>query len=322
MAEQSAVIGALLWLVLFFFEVADPLTSFIARLMLLAVLVIVPLGLSIVAETGEHRASDFLFRAAIYAQPVGALMVIISFLLPQGVMAALLALPWLALTALIALCGLRRLLSKEKLRAPEFAVNAGLAYVVVGGGWLVFSRYGLQPLGFGDTIVLLTAVHFHYAGFAAPLLAGFAGRVLDETSSASIKRIFKLSVIFIISGTPLVAAGITFSSALALLGAVVVTLGLLMLAALVLFRVVPQIRGRIAKALLVVSSLSSISAMALASIYAYSIVTKTLILNIDQMAASHGILNAFGFSLCGFLAWKLVRAAPPERKEKQLRRAA
>ena len=33
-------------------------------------------------------------------------------------------------------------------------------------------------LGFGDTIVLLTAVHFHYAGFALLLLAGLAGRRL------------------------------------------------------------------------------------------------------------------------------------------------
>jgi hypothetical protein len=63
------------------------------------------------------------------------------------------------------------------------------------------------------------------------------------------------------------------------------------------------LNSKAAQLLLVVSSLSSLVAMVLASLYAYSIVTQTLIINIPQMAMTHGLLNSFGFSLCGLLAW-------------------
>ena len=58
--------------------------------------------------------------------------------------------------------------------------DAGLVYLAVGGGWTVLAWGGLRPLGFAAPIVLLTAVHFHYAGFALPLLTGLAGRNLPR----------------------------------------------------------------------------------------------------------------------------------------------
>jgi hypothetical protein len=63
--------------------------------------------------------------------------------------------------------------------------------------------------------------------------------------------------------------------------------------------------------LLLVSSASSSLAMVLACLYAYSIVAGRLIINIPQMAMSHGVANALGFSLCGLIAWRFVR--PPAR---------
>jgi hypothetical protein len=62
-----------------------------------------------------------------------------------------------------------------------------MLYLPIGGAWLVASRLGIQPLGFGDTIVLLTAVHFHFAGFAAPVLAGLAGRTV-AAGTRSVER--------------------------------------------------------------------------------------------------------------------------------------
>jgi hypothetical protein len=46
--------------------------------------------------------------------------------------------------------------------------------------------------------------------------------------------------------------------------------------------------------------------MALASLYAYSIVFHKLIVDIPQMAMTHGVINAFGFALCGMVAWVLL----------------
>jgi hypothetical protein len=58
----------------------------------------------------------------------------------------------------------------------ELCLHAALVYWPVGCLWLVISRAGVNPLGFSDDIVLLTAVHFHYAGFAALTMLGMTGR--------------------------------------------------------------------------------------------------------------------------------------------------
>jgi hypothetical protein len=246
-----------------------------------------------------------LYRLAVMAQPFGAAAVIASFFLEQGIRAALLASAWLAVTSLIALYGLWRLSLKRLLTVEEVAIDVGLIYLSVGSGWLVMSRLGIQLLGFGDTIVLLTAVHFHYAGFAAPILTGLAGRRLVN-ATRNTRRLFVLVAIAVTIGTPLVAAGITVSPVLALVGALVISLGLALLAVLVIGRIVPALASLPPRLLLVISSASSLISMVLASLYAYSIVTKTLIVDIPHMAMSHGLMNAFGFALCGLLAWAIV----------------
>lgn len=127
--------------------------------------------------------------------------------------------------------------------------------MAIGGLWFTLARLRIQPLGFGDTIVLLTAVHFHFAGFAAPILAGLAGRTLDRSGSA--RRVFQFSAVGIVAGTPLVAAGITFSPVLALFGALVISVGLCLLAVVVLGWVVPSFRSAWVRFLFGVSSVSS-----------------------------------------------------------------
>ncbi|MBV9959994.1 MAG: YndJ family transporter, partial [Acidobacteria bacterium] len=111
----------------------------------------------------------------------------------------------------------------------------------------------------------------------------------------------------IILGTPLVAAGITFSPALGLVGTITVAVGLLLLGVLVIGWVVPRLESLAGRILLTISSAASSSAMVLACAYAYSIVARRLIISIPQMAVTHGLANAFGFSLCGLLAWALVK---------------
>jgi hypothetical protein len=305
--QTSALVGASLWLALVLLSVFNLLhLELIERLMLLATLVIVPLGLSLAATEDREGRCSLPLRAALFAQPVGALMVVCSVLLPQGWSAALLASGWLVVTMLIALSGIVRFLPRGASRVEEVSIDAGLLYIMVGGGWLVLARAGLQPLGFGDTIVLLTAVHFHYAGFAAPILAGLAGQQLHGASNWT-RRTLCVSVACIIAGTPLVAAGITFSPSLALTGAIVVAAGLLLLALLVLTKIMPALHSMLAQTLLIISSLSSAAAMVLACVYAYSIVSNKMVISIPQMAELHGVANAVGFSLCGLLAWSLIR---------------
>jgi hypothetical protein len=304
-ARIGAAIGAGLWLALLAVNISESgETALIQRILLLGILVIVPLGLSLVNEPGESES--LLFRLAVSAQPIAAGASAVSFLLQPGGPAAALVSSWLLVTTVLALFACWRILRRRSVVDREVAVDAALLYLPVGALWLLASRLGMQPMGFGDTIVLLTAVHFHFAGFAAPLLAGLTGRALAQLRLPA--KLFGLTVICIVGGTPLVAAGITFSPVIAWIGAVVISLGLVLLAVLVLVRVLPSLSSFVAQFLLVVSSLSSISAMLLACVYAYSLVADRMIIDIPQMALSHGVLNSFGFSLCGLLAWLIVNS--------------
>jgi hypothetical protein len=118
-----------------------------------------------------------------------------------------------------------------------------------------------------------------------------------------------IAAICVIAGTPLVAAGITASPVIALVGATVISWGLFCLALLNLGWIVPGLEP-FPKVLLMVSSLASIHAMVLACIYAYSIVFHKLIVDIPQMAMTHGIANSFGFALCGLTAWIMILRRP------------
>jgi hypothetical protein len=304
-ALTSASAGGAVWLASLFFQTSDSFeTELIKRIFLLGIFVIVPLGLSLVATTDRGRHS-ILYSLAVVTQPIGAVASCISFYLRPGLTAALLASTWLFVNTLIAFFGMWRFWRRGVYPAEEACVDVGLLYLPVGGIWFVMSRLGIQPFGFGDTIVLLTAVHFHFAGFAAPILAGMAGRLLNAQKRPP--ALFPLAVIGIIGGTPLVAAGITFSPALALIGALVISIGLTLLAGLVIGSLLRKVEPTTGRILLGISSLSSFSAMVLACLYAYSIVAKKLIIDIPQMAMTHGLLNAFGFATCGLIAWSIIK---------------
>lgn len=313
-SKASAIAGAFAWALIVLTRTSpSPEVDLINKILLLGFLVIVPLGISVVATPDRMGRHSFPYRSAVCLQPFGAICAVTAVFLEPGLSAAVLAAVWFVVTGLVASFGLWRFLPRGFNPAEEVGIDAGLVYLPIGGFWFVMSRFGMQPLGFGDTIVLLTAVHFHFAGFVAPILAGLAGRLIRQSRLPP--KLLPATVACIIVGIPLVAAGITTSPLLALIGAAIVSSGLAVLAISILGWVLPGLRSRTAQVLLLLSSLSSGLAMSLATIYAYSIVVKKLIVNIPQMAATHGVANAFGFALAGLVAWAIVkpisRAAPP-----------
>lgn len=304
--RHSALVGGFVWLGLLLIQLGDsPETGMIQRLALLGILVVVPLALSLAPAPNTNDKDSWLYRIALLTQPVGALAAVPSFLIEPGPLAAAFASLWFWVTAVIALWGVSRLRSADLRTPAELSISAGLLFLPVGSSWLIVSRLGIQLAGFGDTIILLTAIHFHFAAYAAPILAGLAGRKLVDYGIA--RRAFLLAPIGIIAGTPLVAAGITFSPLTALVGTMMIATGLFVLAILVVAFVVPRIESLTARILLLVSAVSSACAMLLASVYAYSIVARKLLIDIPQMAMTHGLLNAFGFVLCGLIAWSIVQ---------------
>src|SRR6185369_9948570 len=280
-------------------------TELIHRVVFFAVLVIVPLGLSL--APGEQTSGFVLYRIAVFLQPLAAVITIVSFFIEKGTTSAALAAAWFLFSAIVALFGLTRLLSRGFLPLPEISIDAGLIYLPVAGAWLIVYRFGIQLFDYGETIILLTVVHFHFAAFAAPIIAGLAGRVLAR-SEVGTGKLFPLIVIALIAAMPLVAVGITFSPWLGLAGTLLLSTGLVLLAVLTISRVLPGITSLSARVMLAVGALSSCGAMVLASLYSYSLVAHVLILRIPTMALTHGLLNAFGFATCSLLAWSILSA--------------
>lgn len=306
-SRASGVLGGTVWLgLLGVWLAARDEGRTIEGLLLLAVLILVPLALRLVAtpsRTGRHPLS---YRAAVLLQPVAAALAIGSFFSPPGVWAAVLATPWALVTGLLGLFGLVRLLLQGIVQADEACIDVGLLYLPVGGFWLVLSRLGATPLGFQEPIVLLTAVHFHYAGFAAPILTGMAGRKLAVGRPAP-QAAFSLVASGVIAAPLLVALGIVFSPPLEVMAAALLAASLVALASVnifVLVRVIPQ---RLARGLLVVSSASVVLGMLFACLYAVGQARGAPAITVPQMILIHGLVNALGFVLGGLLAWTIVR---------------
>lgn len=315
-AKQSAAVGLVAWFVLLLGTTADSAqTELIHKVVLFGVLVVVPLGLSLVPPSDRNFS---LYNLAVAIQPAAATLTVVSFFLEKGVAAAALACSWFIVDIVIALYGVSRLVSRGGIfPLAELSIDAGLMYLPVAGAWLVVYRLGVQPFGYGETIILLTAVHFHFAGFAAPIIAGMNGRVLALKDYP--QQMFAFSIFAIVAAMPLVAAGITLSPVVGLVGTLLLSVGLVLLAVLTIGWVRPAIDHPKRRILLIFGALSSCLAMVLASLYAYSLATHTLILTIPMMANSHGMLNAFGFVACSLVVWS--RIAPKElitHKEAQL----
>jgi hypothetical protein len=305
-AKRSAAAGLIAWLLLLLATTADSASiELIHKVVLLGVLVVVPLALSLVIPP-DCSVSFLIYNVALALWSGGAALTIISFFFDQDVLAAVLVSLTFSAYVAIALYGVSRLISRRSLfPLAESSIDAGLIYLPVAGAWLVVYRLGVQPFDYGEIIILLTVVHFHFAGFAAPIIAGMNGRVLASRDYP--RWLFAFSVFAIVAAMPIVAAGITLNPLLGLIGTLLLTLGLVSLAVLTIGWVRPAIDQRWKQVLLVLAALSSCLAMSLASLYSYSLVTHTLILTIPQMAVTHGILNAFGFVTCSLIAWSGFR---------------
>src|ERR1044072_6207992 len=157
LGKRSAAGGVIVWLITLLLTTSDSeQAELVHKVVFWAVLVIVPLGLSVVAE---ERG---LYKLVVLAQPVAALFTVASFFVQKGVLSAALASAWLILNVLIALLGLVRLTRRGFHRIEELSIDGGLLYLPVAGAWLVIYRLGVQPFDYCEIIILCTVVHFHF----------------------------------------------------------------------------------------------------------------------------------------------------------------
>ena len=210
--------------------------------------------------------------------------------------------PWLLLGLFHGLAEFRDVLSERVLEPNRLARLAAALYLPVGAVWALFDQLSYQPLGFSGVIVLLTGVHFHYAGFALPWLTS----KLDRREAPHLNLAAIWGVIF---GVPLVAIGITSSQlnwpwwvetgAVTLLG----------LSALVISVEYVRLGGKrrgIVRALFMLAGSALGAGMMLALLYGWRPVVALEWVTIPAMYTLHGTLNSWGFCLPGILGWKVL----------------
>jgi len=304
---EAAAGGGMVWLALIGLRLAG-LTrlTLIDFLFLLAPLVIAPLGLRLVAFAPGPASR--LLAVAVRIQPVGAVLATIAFILPIGVPAAILASAWLLVCVIAALGALADLMQGRSLHPVQLAPAAAVGFIAFGAVWLVLSRAGIAPLGLSPIVVELTAVHFHFTGFAATLMAALVLISLQRERGTS-RQIALTASLLMIAGSPVLAAGWgTPFHVLQVAGAILVAAGVIATAAVLFFRSASLVESMSARVLMRASALAPLVPMVLAVEYSAGHVFGFPTLDIHAMALVHGDLNAFGFSLLGLVAWSIGRS--------------
>ena len=305
--RRNAIIGGFLWSGLLAGNLADKFAfAWIELLFLFAPLVIVPLGLELIARIEKGTAPPLLERIARSMHLPAALLCLGSFFFDASAPAAILAAGWLAFSSLLALAGLLRVF-RGAWRNLHSAIPAlAFIYLAVGALWLVASRYGLEPLHFQEPIVLLTAVHFHFAGFGAPLLARSVGRaVVSPNPRRALEIGYRVVATGVLLGPGLLAAAFLINPRFKLLAALVLSASEVGLAALFLLAL-QRVQGIAARVLIGIAASSVIFSMVLAALWAIGEYPMQPFVGLGEMARLHGTVNAFGFTLCGLLGWTLT----------------
>jgi hypothetical protein len=297
----------------------------IELMFLFAPLVIVPLGM----ELGRlHGLGSGLGRAlaamAQTLQPLGAVLAVVAVCLPPGGRAGFVAAGWMVVCGLIAgagavelaavvfgsAAGMENLTGQAPGATPAVVVTAipkiagcvARLDLAVGGAWLMASRLGWRPMGIQEPIGLLTAVHFHFAGFATAMIAGALLQFAEERFDGVLLRWLRGIVVLVIGMPFVVAAGFVISPALKMVAAMMFSASVFVLAGFV-WMCSARVEDGTARLFLRAGAGAVFVGMALSGTYAAADFLKSSFLPIPRMASTHGVLNAVGFCLCGLLGW-------------------
>lgn len=291
------LLGLTVWVATFFVVQPDILQENWGRAILLfAPLVLCPIAFELAENWLTGQAG--LFKILRSIQLPAALFLTVSIWQPVGFWAVILAMPWVFTTVLAAFIGIKKV--SQKSTAAELSIASSLIFLAVGGAWLLADRMDFQPLDFDPQIVLLTAVHFHFAGLVLPLATGLVASVFPSKMSW-------LASVGVVAGVPFTAIGITasqlnFGPWAETFSAVWMALAGLLVAVLHL-KLAFYSRNRAEKWLFGIAGLCLAAGMGLAFLYGIRPFWPTAGLNIPWMRALHGSLNGFGFGLTAVVGW-------------------
>ncbi|MGC5530883.1 YndJ family protein [Streptomyces sp. SR-10] len=273
------------------------MSALVNAIVMLGMLVVVPAGLRL---TGQQDLNRIRRLWPLFAVP-GA----VALWLPRGPAATALACCYALGAVLLALHAPRRAVRGRDLDPAGIALLTALATPAVAATALVAERSGRELFGFDLGILALTVPHFHFAGFAAALIAGLICRVSDGPAG----RFAALSVPL---GTLLVLVGYFIGDWAELAGALVLTAGMWTVGLLTWRMGRAEGRGRTTRLLLLASATVLVATMLLALSWALGEATGLPHPTLTWMAATHGLGNALGFALCSLLAWRRIRTEAPD----------
>ncbi len=285
-------------------------------LILLAVLVIAPLGLALtyrMEDTNPRRLEIVLCRLQI----VASLAACNAIFFPCGRIAGFFGALWLLYCVLLAGWRMGKWRSGKNLL--DYILDLAYIDLAVGAAWLFISRAGWRPMGFQEPIIALTAIHFHYSGFGMAVIA--AATLAWCKMHRSDLQLLRLLLISLVLLPFVVAAGFVFSPVLRWLAALFLSIAVSVFA-IVLLSVANHLQNVHARLHLRVAAGAVVAGMALSGTYAVSEYFGKGWITIPRMANTHGLLNGLGFVMLGLLAWltelnTLERDGTPSKKNER-----
>jgi energy-converting hydrogenase Eha subunit A len=296
----AASVGTLLWLYLVFSRPPGMLQGTAELAVLAAPLIAIPLSLEASSAWTKRSAS------------VCAAGVVGAYYLAPGFASGMFALPWVLFAALTFIqLTLRENVLSRTFRAlsdpreiPLLLELCAHAYLIVGALWLCASRFGMTPLGFREPWVVLTANHFHYAGYVVSIMGARASALALRTKT-DVPTWFAWTLRSVGLGPPIVAIGITGVPLLEVVSAIVLALSLAAYAWVMSTRLLRTVDETSARILLRISSACLFFTMSAACIYTVGHYFHRELISITTMIRIHGMINAGGFAILGLIGFAI-----------------
>lgn len=265
---------------------------------------LVLLGAMIFVPIAMRQSGALSTRSERLAVILSSWALLLAYLQEPCILAALLALPWVLVSIWLLVNAFQKLLLSTMTLADKVQFAAYL-YLPIGPLAAFSDRLDWAPLGFSPIIILLTAAHFHYAGFLLPWILA---NLLRQKKPSSWQRWVAWAVLL---GIPAVAVGITLAQFgvdpwLETLAATLMALGGLGVAFWHVGLAFESGRPMHQKSALLGLFLCLGTGMVLALLYGWRnyFPLSLSFLSIPWMYALHGTMNTLGVGLFGILIYR------------------
>jgi YndJ-like protein len=287
--DKPLVAGFIIWLlqIAFLIPFSPYANEQVIVLLLAAPLFILPACLAL---RGDADKKLWVVLAA-------AILFSMAFHLPKGIVGALLVVPWW----LIAAKEIYQSWKNELSYTFQSMVSlAATIFWMVAASWAIPDRLGYSPLDYEPIIILLTVVHFHYAGYILLQLYLLALPFWNKSFA-------RVVGILLLAGMPLVALGISSSQVglpamMESLAVTVMAMGGVGMGLGYVFLWWKN-RNKWSALLWLLCGISLLGGMSLALLYGWRFHLEYSFLSIPWMYAVHGTLNSMGFAFLGVLGW-------------------